>query len=427
MEAVAKSYFNSGDMKAAATFYCNLMVLHPRYVRMARICRVLADPAAVPQPHRYADIVEALLDPAITHEALFGGAADPADVNKAFQRWTLLVHPDKNPYPRAGDAFKRLFSLKTLALEVANEAKEKAGHAGSPHVGGKHGGGGPDGRSEDPAVPNRHGANASTAAKASVIDATLSEMKKRQVTLKSLKRKDIDDSDLPKLRTTLRGVQERRFCSTPPTPLASTEPCMPAHFLSPDQSVSSDGLPALHLHLPHPVVDRQTSPAPSLLPKGNTLFGTASVDEDALHGSSTASSSQGVPSVTAVTEQLEQILTEEDPLGHQQAAHNIGAEVPPTTDVNTANGVIGTQGTGSGIVCAPELGVVSPSPPTSVAHEGVSFTDAVKGSIVELMRGIQAVRINRAPLRLNCDLTFATYERERLRKMEAEVKKSLAE
>ncbi|RNF10105.1 hypothetical protein TraAM80_01854 [Trypanosoma rangeli] len=419
MEAVAKSFFDSGDIKAAATFYCNLMVLHPRYVKMARICRVLADPSAVPLPHRYADIVEAILDPAVTHGALFGAGAMPADVNKAYQRWTLLVHPDKNPYPRAGDAFKRLLALKTLALEMADAVKDKTHHANSSHDGRR-----PNGRSDAPAAPNRQGANMSTAAKASLIDATLSEMKKRQVTLKSLKRKNIDDSELPALRTTLRDVRERRFCLRSTTPLASTEPCIPTQSFTHDQSASlTHSFPS---HLPRPAVDEHISLAPFSLPRNNTLLGTARVEGGELDGSFTAGSLHCVPSVTAVEEQSEEILAEEDMLGQRQVAENVGLEVAQSTDVKEANETIAMYDAGGGISTA-KVTDLSVSPPTSIAHDGEWFTDAVKGSIRHLIQGIQEMRTNRAPLRLNCDLTFAAYERERRQKREDEMSNSMAE
>ncbi|ESL07602.1 hypothetical protein TRSC58_04706 [Trypanosoma rangeli SC58] len=413
MEVVAKSYFDSGDIKAAATFYCNLMVLHPRYVKMARICRVLADPSSVPLPHRYADIVEAILDPAVTHEALFGPGAVPADVTKAYQRWTLLVHPDKNPYPRAGDAFKRLLALKTLALE------DKTHHANSSHDSGR-----PNGGSDAPAAPNRQGGSMSTAAKTSLIDATLSEMKKRQVTLKSLKRKNIDDSELPALRTTLRDVRERRFCLRPTTPLASTEPCIPTKLFSHDQSA-----PLAHSyssHLPCPAVDEHILPTPFSLPRNNTLLGTARVEEEEPHGSPTAGSSHGIPSVTAVEEQSDKILVEEDMLGQQQLADIVDSEVAQDTDVKEVNRTIAMYDA-DGDISTPKVTDLLVSPPSSPAHDGEWFTDAVKGSIRHLIQGIQEMRTNRTPLRLNCDLTFAAYERERWKKREAEMSNSLAE
>ncbi|ORC86371.1 uncharacterized protein TM35_000292530 [Trypanosoma theileri] len=238
MEAVAERYFNIGDMKSAATFYGNLMMLHPRYVKMARICRVLADPSAVPLPHRYADVVEALLEPSITPEALFGADTTPADVNKAYQRWTLLVHPDKNPYPRAGDAFNRLVSLRTNALELVSARKKRPNSEPIGREDHDRRGNRQHKKGGSPAAPGRSSENNTSSLRAAEIDMTISELKKVQVTLKSLKRKNIDDSELPELSVSLRGVRERRFLTHPTSPLASTAPDVPTWDLASDARTS---------------------------------------------------------------------------------------------------------------------------------------------------------------------------------------------
>ncbi|KAH9597806.1 hypothetical protein LSM04_000964 [Trypanosoma melophagium] len=249
MEAVAERYFNIGDMKSAATFYGNLMMLHPRYVRMARICRVLADPLAVPLPHRYADVVEALLEPSITPEALFGVDATPADVNKAYQRWTLLVHPDKNPYPRAGDAFNRLVSLKAGALEsVGNTRKEESNFELFGREEHSRRGNHRHKKRGSPDAQSRSNESNTPSLRAAEIDMTISELKKVQVTLKSLKRKNIDDSELPELSVSLRGVRERRFFAQPTSPLASTAPNVPRWDLDSEARGS-----------PHPTTTNTTS------------------------------------------------------------------------------------------------------------------------------------------------------------------------
>ncbi|EAN90221.1 hypothetical protein C3747_35g113 [Trypanosoma cruzi] len=424
MEAVAESYFTSGDMKAAATFYCNLMVLHPRYVKMARICRVLADPSAVPQPHRYADIVEALLEPTVTHEALFGVDAGPADINKAYQRWTLLVHPDKNPYPRAGDAFKRLFTLKTMALETANAMKERKDCGNLLHGGRRRGRKNSNKKSDAPAARSRHDANASLSVQSSVIDMTLSELKKKQVILKSLKRKDIDDNELPELRAALRRVRERRFCSRPTTPSVLTAPCMTTPSLSPEQSVLSTA--SCPPHGFHPATEKQKSLTPPPLPKIGTLLKTVALDEQ-IQSSSTVNSSQCVLSDTVLEEQLDELFTEEVRPGQEQTTTDVEPELPENEDVKKLNEKNGIENTCS-IIRKPEIANSSPSPPASVTDDGVPLKDAVKGSIIELIRGIQEIKVNRTKLRLSCDLTFATYEREKQQqKREADMKGKFAE
>ncbi|EKF28375.1 hypothetical protein MOQ_007881 [Trypanosoma cruzi marinkellei] len=413
MEAVAERYFTSGDMKAAATFYCNLMVLHPRYVKMARICRVLADPSAVPQPHRYADIVEALLEPTVTHEALFGIDADPADINKAYQRWTLLVHPDKNPYPRAGDAFKRLFTLKTMALEAVNAMKEKKDRENLLHGGRRRGRGNSNKKSDAPAARSRHDANAPLSVQSSVIDMTLSELKKKQVILKSLKRKDIDDNELPELRAALRRVRESRFCSRPTTPSVLTP------SLTPKQSVLSAA--SCPPHGFHPTTNKPKPLTPPPLPKIGTLLKPLALDEQ-VQSSSTVNSSHCVLSDTVLEEQLEELFTEEVRPGQEQTTTEVETNLPENDDVRTVNEQDGIENT-CFIIGKPQIANPSPSPSVSVKDDGVPLKDAVKGSIIELIRGIQEIKFNRTNLRLSCDLTFATYEREKQQqKREAEMK-----
>lgn len=128
MDRLAGNYLSSGDVANASSLYDSLEKLNPtKYSRMARICRVLSNPQSVPLPHRYDDICEALLDPAVPPEVLLRSC--PEDVQKSFQRLAVCVHPDKNPNARAKDAFLRLSHMKDKALQLL-EAKAD-GHASS--------------------------------------------------------------------------------------------------------------------------------------------------------------------------------------------------------------------------------------------------------------------------------------------------------
>ncbi|KEG12764.1 hypothetical protein DQ04_01441100 [Trypanosoma grayi] len=474
MEAVAEQYFSSGDMKAAATFYCNLMVLHPRYVKMARICRVLADPSVVPQPHRYADVVEALLEPTITPEALFGADLAPADINKAYQRWTLLVHPDKNPYPRAKDAFNRLVALKTVALEAASKPKELLSTEPTAWCGGTRRRTRQHGKSDIPAAPQRPGESGSSSPRAAEIDMTLSELKKVQVTLKSLKRKDIDDSELPELSATLRNVRERRFCSRPPSPLAFSAPSVLLHVFAPE--INASHAPSVPPQSCSSASDAPTTSALPPLSANNSPPETKSVRE-APRCVSTAKPLRHTPPETGTEEQSQESPPVKIPSHCQHSGNDKTTEIVTNGQASKENALKseeslpeklpsrrGTGGNGETKeavnderatnktkekpqesstvkshlrhqvanrervkktvinqptkeeVASEKLQVVSPSSsPTGLVDEGgASLVDAAKGSIRDLIRGLQEMKASRAPLRLRCDLTFASYEREKL-------------
>ena len=123
MEHIATSFMKKGDTESAAKIFEQLKVTRPRFGDMERYCRVLSDPMKVPLPHRHADIAEAILEPKIPIESLFGVHASPDATLKAFNRLLLLLHPDKNPHPKAASAFVRLQELKTKALDAVEERR----------------------------------------------------------------------------------------------------------------------------------------------------------------------------------------------------------------------------------------------------------------------------------------------------------------
>lgn len=122
MEGISRSYLSKGDVEAAAKLLTSLELTQPRIAKLARSCRVLADPSSVPLPHRYADIAEALLDTSLPIEAFFGPLQSVEEAVRRFNKLLLLVHPDKNPYPNASEAFVR---LKGMREEAVNAVERK--------------------------------------------------------------------------------------------------------------------------------------------------------------------------------------------------------------------------------------------------------------------------------------------------------------
>lgn len=177
MDKVAQEYLRNGDMTNASQMYCTLERMDPRYQRMARLCRVLCDPNSVPLPHRHSDVCEALLDRNITAEILVGNDLTPEAIQKKYQRLILLVHPDKNPFPQAKEAFLRLANMREEAKDClyrklkAKAAQEERMEREAKELKRK-GKDVDDGRT---LIPN------------------LAELKNQKISLKSLKRKEIDD------------------------------------------------------------------------------------------------------------------------------------------------------------------------------------------------------------------------------------------
>ena len=121
MEQVAFSYLARGDAAAAASVFSTLGAGRPKFARLARLTRVVADPASVPFPHRHADMAEAILEPQIPLRA-FAGCADTSEkLQKVFQKLLLAVHPDKNPHPRAAEAFIHLQGMKEAFVAIADD------------------------------------------------------------------------------------------------------------------------------------------------------------------------------------------------------------------------------------------------------------------------------------------------------------------
>lgn len=177
MEKVAATCLRSGDVTNAAKLYASLENLDPRYNRMARLCRVLCDPNSVPLPHRHNDVCESLLEPRITAEILVGNDLSMEAVQRKYQRLVILVHPDKNPHPHAKDAFLRLANMREEAKEcLTRKLREKAQQEKRILREKKAMKGKVDIDSEDSVLPS------------------LAELKNNKISLKSLKRIDIEDN-----------------------------------------------------------------------------------------------------------------------------------------------------------------------------------------------------------------------------------------
>jgi hypothetical protein len=123
MESIARSYLDKGDVVAAAKLLTSLELSQPRVASLAKRCRVLADPATVPVPHRYTDMADAILDTTLPLEAYFGTMGTEEETLQRFNKLLLLVHPDKNPCKRASEAFVRLRTLKDTALQHVSDKK----------------------------------------------------------------------------------------------------------------------------------------------------------------------------------------------------------------------------------------------------------------------------------------------------------------
>ncbi|KAG8340534.1 hypothetical protein ERJ75_000744900 [Trypanosoma vivax] len=423
METVAQRYLSTGDLKSAATFYCNLMLLHPRYAKMARVCRVLANPLEIPQPHRYANIVEALLEPSITHQAIFGADATPTVIKKVFQQWTLLVHPDKNPYPKAGEAFNRLVALKAAAVEMSKNIQRE------PNVSqcGSHGDGCqvPQGgaRINKSVAQSSSSGNADPLPGTDEIDISLSRLKSLQVTLKSLKRKNLDDSELPQLSKSLRKAREPCFDLDDSVELARTTPALRTAE----------------------TLQRRSFPQKPPFPRRTQTWATPPRPDQ---GREVSTSSVGLAEVQEVESSsrdpsdITSHKLEEDIIANEAGVHEETVAAPWMVDVppNTRNGGVEyPDAVGDRTTPAPSADVDveltqenevnckdmllrSPDEPStssvkdpfpSRSGEDIPVGDLLKLSAKELFCSIQR-RINREPLRLKCDLSFAAYEREKL-------------
>ncbi|AAZ12525.1 hypothetical protein, conserved [Trypanosoma brucei brucei TREU927] len=440
MEAAAERCFQEGDLKGAACLYANLMVLYPQYTKMARMCRVLSNPLDVPLPYRYADVVEALLDPCVTYQTLFGTDAPPSVVRKAFQGWTLLVHPDKNPYPKAADAFNRLVAFKAAAMGTVDE--------GPPNAGGVNSKSSCRGNVRNrQRCTKRHGsanrANQSNqhSQLGDEIDMSLYELKKVQVTLKSLKRKNVDDSELPPLSAFLRpggGARSRGGVDHSNNTKGSV----------PTPETQEGGSASLDESIP-------TSPR-SCTADTACEPGLSQTIEAQLRSSEGATDAPYV--LSELTPQQNEVVrggkglegeNTEEPLGlptagghmQQYATNRNVGEVDNGSRVSL-EADDSVQGPAKGIqnpdalprrrgkhvdrlegTCTGEFTQQSNQNSTcdtssseglhsTTFNEDVPLVELAKLGIRELFDGIQK-KINRDPIRLNCDLSFATYTRDK--------------
>lgn len=175
MDKVAAGCLRDGDVTNAANMYSTLENMDPRFSRMARLCRVLCDPNSVPLPHRHNDVCEALLDPHMTAEILVGSDLSLEAIQKKYQRLVILVHPDKNPNSRAKEAFLRLATMREEAKDCLNRKLEARA------------------QQEERAERERRELKRKGKSVDGAVIPNLSELKSNKITLKSLKRKEIED------------------------------------------------------------------------------------------------------------------------------------------------------------------------------------------------------------------------------------------
>lgn len=269
MERVASNYLSNGDLENAAELYGSLEKLNPaKYGRMARICRVLLDPAQVPLPHRHTDICDALLDQRVPPQVLLRTSVE--EVQRRFQRLAVCAHPDKNPNPLAKEAFLRLSQMRDSAIRLLQEAKPSEGTSSSSTTAAaataagarrredgsgvaasslgrstttatSGGGGGRPGKGKKlrrgrPGVEGggssssgAGGMNGSSSSSSTTVP--LAQLKATRITLSCLKRKDIDD-DFEIFSAPQRGTAPRvleldevtPFSTAASSPLAATVP-----------------------------------------------------------------------------------------------------------------------------------------------------------------------------------------------------------
>ncbi|KPI86251.1 hypothetical protein ABL78_4677 [Leptomonas seymouri] len=249
MDRLAGNYLSNGDVQNASSLYNSLEKLNPaKYNRMARICRVLSNPQGVPLALRYDDICEALLDPTVPPEVLLRSCAE--DVQKAFQRLAVYVHPDKNPNVQAKEAFNRLMLMKDKALQLLRD-KADARDDGAASMALPRTTKAAPGRAKRPHRPHLVASNgSSTAAKqkrsgkhatppltpvtelqtAASVSSGLDELRHTTIKLNCIKRKDIADdfeifsatqraapgSALDSSETSLAELGEERLAATVP-------------------------------------------------------------------------------------------------------------------------------------------------------------------------------------------------------------------
>lgn len=181
MEKVADTCLRDGDVEQAYQIYTTMENINPRCSHMARLCRALCDPISVPLPFRHNDVCEALLDFHFTAEILVGNVLSIESIQKKYQRLVVFVHPDKNPNPRAVDAFLRLAVMKEeakdcLSRKIAIKKQQEKRAEKDSRILKKKKGSGADVHCGGSALPN------------------LADLKSNKITLRSLKRKNIEES-----------------------------------------------------------------------------------------------------------------------------------------------------------------------------------------------------------------------------------------
>ncbi|KAL7700481.1 hypothetical protein N2W54_000651 [Lotmaria passim] len=395
MDRLAGNFLSNGDVANASALYNSLEKLNPiKYSRMARICRVLSDPQAVPLPYRCDDICEALLDPSVPSEVLLRSSTD--DVQKSFQRLAVCVHPDKNPNARAKDAFLRLTHMKDKALQILREKAATCGDScGAGLTAQQHGMkvAAPSGRVRRPQRPQPSGTSTTGAAPtkrrivkratpplsplkemqaAASVSSGLDQLRHNTIKLNCFKRKDIAD-DFEIFSATQRTIPGSAVCNSETAlaecgeeALAATAPVLPRGTEAP--------LGHLHRQPPRTSMTALTS-APSQLS-----------DISLVH--SPVVSLRSSPRPTALP--------------------RIGSgDVPREASGKHKRNSVGGEG-------ERDEGLVTRERPPSAAFAGFADSnDAIRHQIDQACLHLQEMRAHNTHIRLKLDLSFEGYQRSK--------------
>ncbi|CCW69784.1 unnamed protein product [Phytomonas sp. Hart1] len=352
MEYLADKCLENGDLTSASDLFTSLEKTNPKYAKMARICRVLSNPTSVPLPHRHHDMCEALLDPLITSRILLRGTPSVESIRKYYQQLIVHVHPDKNPTPCAKEAFLRLGVLQVDALRYfENNQKEAASLI--PHKPPAAGKGRKKGKGPT---------EASVTSRMEEDMTNLFHVRKNQITLKSLKRKEIA-KDFQIFSAPRQGPY-------PPAGERNREP----------SSNPGKNPPPRRKANPPRRNRRQSEPQTRHIPSNNTTITT--LEDSFSPASDLAARPEAIPD-------------EKISLDGEEAEVESVENIQSYLSGDPAEELISDMDSPLG---------------ESFSQENGGYKE-IREQITTIIEALHNRRFHKAPVRLACDLSFAAYER----------------